>query len=91
MLPSGVRAAVKPKAFRNIQIMLGLFLWLGIQSQAYSQVLYGSIVGTVTDPSGAVVPGAVVHGDGHWNRADADGHHRPEWTLQYCEPFARHL
>ena len=60
MLPSGVRAAVKPKAFRNIQIMLGLFLWLGIQSQAYSQVLYGSIVGTITDPSGAVVPGAVV-------------------------------
>ncbi len=60
MLPFSVRAAARPKVLRNIQIMLAVFLWVGIQSQAYSQVLYGSIVGTVTDPSGAVVPGAAV-------------------------------
>jgi Carboxypeptidase regulatory-like domain len=31
-----------------------------IQAPAYGQVLYGSLVGTVTDPSGGVVPNATV-------------------------------
>ncbi|HZQ51898.1 MAG TPA: TonB-dependent receptor [Bryobacteraceae bacterium] len=34
--------------------------FLGLQTQLYSQVLYGSLVGTVTDPSGAVIPSATV-------------------------------
>lgn len=38
-----------------------LFAFVGIFSYpTYSQVLYGSLVGTVTDQSGAVVPGATV-------------------------------
>lgn len=43
----------------KLVLVLGLVLGLGL-SNAYGQVLYGSIVGTVTDPSGAVVPGATV-------------------------------
>ncbi len=58
MLPFRVRAAAIPKVL--IQIALGLSVWLGIQPPGYGQVLYGSIVGIVTDPSGAVVPGATV-------------------------------
>src|SRR5260370_33484682 len=41
----------------KLVVVLGLVLGVGL-SNGYSQVLYGSIVGTVTDPSGAVVPGA---------------------------------
>ena len=37
-----------------------LLLMLGAQRPVVSQVLYGSMVGTVTDPSGAVVPNAEV-------------------------------
>ena len=33
---------------------------LGFGHRAYGQVLYGSIVGTVADPSGAVVPGSAI-------------------------------
>src|SRR6185437_3544288 len=39
--------------------LLAVLLALGIPA-ARAQVLYGSIVGTVTDPSGAVVPNADV-------------------------------
>jgi len=38
---------------------VGLAVWLGAQ-RVNAQVLYGSIVGTVTDQTGAVVPGAHV-------------------------------
>jgi hypothetical protein len=37
----------------------GLFCTLFIQ-EARAQVLYGSVTGTVSDPTGAVVPGAKV-------------------------------
>ena len=39
--------------------LLLLFL-LGIRSTAHAQVLYGSLTGNVTDPTGAAVPGAHV-------------------------------
>lgn len=35
-------------------------LFLGVHTHAYTQTLYGSLVGTVTDPSGALVPNASV-------------------------------
>src|SRR5689334_1367677 len=35
-------------------------LFLGVVSVAHAQVLYGSLTGNVTDPSGAAVPGAKV-------------------------------
>ena len=42
-------------------VMLGLLLLCPAAARrARAQVLYGSIVGTVTDQTGAVVPGAVV-------------------------------
>ena len=45
----------------DLHVFMGvLLLMLGFQSLAYGQVLYGSIVGTVADPSGAVVPGTTV-------------------------------
>ena len=40
-------------------VLLTLLLF-GAARPAASQVLYGSVVGTVTDPSGAVIPGAKV-------------------------------
>ncbi|MDQ2844647.1 MAG: TonB-dependent receptor [Acidobacteriota bacterium] len=39
---------------------LGASLLIGLPSSGIGQVLYGSIVGTVTDPSGAVVPNSAV-------------------------------
>ncbi|MGH9446839.1 MAG: carboxypeptidase-like regulatory domain-containing protein, partial [Terriglobia bacterium] len=39
-------------------LLLGLLIFTYVPAEA--QVLYGSIVGNVTDPSGAVVPGAKV-------------------------------
>lgn len=44
-----------------VVILLAMFLWLGFSGlPARGQVLSGSIVGTVTDPSQAVIPGAQV-------------------------------
>jgi hypothetical protein len=40
--------------------LLLLFSLVSISAPVYAQVLYGSIVGTITDPSGAVVPNAQV-------------------------------
>src|SRR3954454_5314079 len=40
--------------------LLAAILMLGAAQPSYSQVLYGSIVGTVEDPSGSVVPKATV-------------------------------
>ncbi len=48
------------KAPRIFAIALGLAFCLGFHSNAYGQVLYGSIVGTVTDPSSAVVPNSAI-------------------------------
>src|SRR5512138_3845508 len=45
---------------RNAQLTLVLLSILIMASVALGQVLYGSIVGTVTDPNGAAVPGATV-------------------------------
>src|SRR5688572_7711042 len=41
-------------------LMAALCLAAAIPQQAAGQVLYGSVVGTVQDPSGAVVPGAKI-------------------------------
>ncbi len=61
MFSSAVRATVQQrKALRIIPILLGLALLLGLHSNAYGQVLYGSILGTVTDPSGAVIPNSAI-------------------------------
>src|ERR1043166_2413098 len=45
---------------RNTQLTLALLSILIVSSAAPGQVLYGSIVGTVTDPNGAAVSGAKV-------------------------------
>jgi hypothetical protein len=41
-------------------ILLSLLVLMGNPSTTYAQVLYGSLVGTVTDPAGASVPNANV-------------------------------
>ena len=54
------RNCYKPKmCFAFLAALLILVTGL-IQSPIYSQILYGSLIGTVSDQSGAVVPGAVV-------------------------------
>ena len=43
-----------------VSAMLLVALVVGLSQPAYAQVLYGSIIGTITDETGAVVPGASV-------------------------------
>ena len=59
----------------GIQGFIRRFIWLALAlslcflpaPRLSGQVLYGSLVGTVTDPSGAVVPGAIVVATGKDN------------------------
>jgi len=52
---------MSPNLRRSAQYLtLALLSILFVSSVALGQVLYGSIVGTVTDPNGAAVPGAAV-------------------------------
>src|SRR5690242_19291957 len=52
---------MSPESRRSDQyLMLALLSIMFVSSVALGQVLYGSIVGTVTDPNGAAVPGAAV-------------------------------
>ncbi len=60
MISFTVGSAVQRRTFLTIQIVFGLLLFAGFHSRAYGQVLYGSMVGTVTDPSGAVVPNSAI-------------------------------
>jgi hypothetical protein len=46
--------------FALVCLALGLLVALGIALKAEAQTLYGSLVGNVTDQSGAAVPGATV-------------------------------
>ncbi len=60
-----MNASAECHSFRRLAVRLfaALFavsVWLCMQTSADCQVLYGSIVGTVTDPSGAVVPGSAI-------------------------------
>ncbi len=49
------------RSTKRLSLLLSFFaLFFSSYTSAYGQVLYGSLVGTVTDPSGAVVPGAAV-------------------------------
>ncbi len=49
------------RIFGRVAVLAGVFaVALGLQSPGYCQAVYGSLVGTATDPSGAVVPGASV-------------------------------
>ena len=41
-------------------LVVCLLAVIAFSSPAYSQVVYGSVVGTITDPSGSVIPGATV-------------------------------
>jgi hypothetical protein len=49
-----------PQGVRALIILLGFLILISIR-QADAQLLYGSVVGTVTDNQAAVVPGAVVN------------------------------
>ena len=60
MISFTVGSAVQRRTFLTIQIIFGLILFAGLHSRAYGQVLTGSIVGTVTDPSGAVIPNSAI-------------------------------
>jgi hypothetical protein len=60
MISFAVGSAVQRRTFLTIQIVFGLLLFAGFHARAYGQVLTGSIVGTVTDPSGAVIPNAAI-------------------------------
>ena len=44
----------------RFSLPIALAILLATHQTAFSQVLYGSIVGTIEDPSGAVVPNAAI-------------------------------
>jgi len=49
-----------PRVLRAVSIALGFTFIFGVQPQIHGQILTGSIVGTVTDPSGAVIPNSTI-------------------------------
>ena len=50
----------RPSSAFLIAVIVGAMLVCG-RTAAYAQSTFGSILGTVVDPSGAVIPGAVIH------------------------------
>lgn len=50
----------KSGSVRCLTLLLAMGTWLATSPMATAQVLYGSIVGTVLDPSNAVIPNATV-------------------------------
>ena len=59
-----------------IRSAAALLIWAGVNGAAYAQVLYGSLTGTVTDPTDAAIPGAKVEalhtGTGVSRQAETD-------------------
>ena len=47
-------------AWAFLGVAISLMLMDSMAENAFGQVLYGSVVGTLTDSTGAVVPGATV-------------------------------
>src|ERR1700682_4285378 len=45
---------------KKLRIVFALLLVIGAAGLSHAQVLYGTLTGNVTDPSGALVPGAKV-------------------------------
>ena len=45
---------------RVLGLLLLTLLFCAATRPAAAQVLYGSVIGTISDPSGAVIPGATV-------------------------------
>ena len=80
---------MKISAARNLSTAIcAVLLAFGLQSNTYGQTLYGSIVGTITDPSGAVVPNASITatdvntGQVRTDTTDTSG----RYTLQNLQP-----
>jgi Carboxypeptidase regulatory-like domain len=57
--PLALRGEVKSRASVAFLLAIVLALFVGL-SHSFAQAVFGSIVGTVTDPSGAIVPNATV-------------------------------
>src|SRR5437868_3581743 len=57
--PGYVRKVMNPKNFRNWYVFASILLTFCCYS-AFGQAVFGNIIGTVTDPSGAAVPSANV-------------------------------
>src|SRR5580700_6974549 len=58
-VPFVVRASCRiPQRFLNFFLLVLIFIAASQSSKA--QAVFGSIVGTVTDPTGAIIPGATV-------------------------------
>lgn len=55
-----VRAAVGRKALLGLPLAFGLALWVSLPSSGHAQIINGSIVGTITDPTGAVIQKSTV-------------------------------
>ncbi|HEX7359662.1 MAG TPA: carboxypeptidase-like regulatory domain-containing protein, partial [Bryobacteraceae bacterium] len=60
MFSFDVSAAVWRKVLRSLPVLFGLTLAIGFQPNAWAQIVNGSIVGTVTDPTGAVIQSSMV-------------------------------
>ena len=69
---------------------LAVFVVLGTVGtpQASAQAVYGSIFGTITDPSGAAVAGAKVTVTSASQRHDVRNHHQHRRQLQRHPPHS---
>ena len=55
-----IRLLCSPDLPAAMVLLLVLFGCVVFNMNAYAQTSYGSVVGTVTDPSGAIIPGTTV-------------------------------
>ena len=68
-------------AYGLLAVLLPALLLVATARPAAAQVLYGSVVGTVTDPSGAVIPGATVTLTSKQIGVNRSDKTRRRWTL----------
>ena len=80
-----------PLARGVLYMTLGLLLMAWGATAVSAQVLYGSIVGTLTDETGAVVPGAVVTVKNTSTGLSRETTTRRDRTLRDSEPARRRV
>jgi hypothetical protein len=75
-------------------LLAGMFLWATVAllpTHTAAQTLYGNLVGTVTDTSGAVLPGATVTARNVRVRASCRRRSPTRWIVPHAQPAAGQL
>ena len=83
----GSRRVLTPLLRSLAMAVLAILLVLAVPGVGAAQTLYGTLVGNVKDPTGAVVPGATVT----VVQTDPPGENRLARRLHGFDPIRRHL